>query len=146
MHLPTKEQINPIPEDLDGRVVVKNLHGKSVNDAVALLEENSIRFQEDYTWMGPEAFVCYSPALVLYLRTPSADGDFVFAYFMLSTFKRRLEHDGASIAQAFPVIEEFCAVLEDNQTRLGFDDDYTMRARRRITEVKTKIETLKAQQ
>jgi hypothetical protein len=143
MSVPTKEQLNPFPDDLDGRVVVENLAGKSVDGAVALLEGNSTRFQEDYTWMGAEAFVYYSPALVRYLRTSAAAGDYVFAYFMLSTFKHRLDHDGALIASAFPVIEEFCAVLEEDRARLGFDDDYTKRARRRIAEVKTKIETLR---
>lgn len=143
MPIPTKEQLNPFPEDLDGRVVVQNLLGKNLDEAVALLEENSARFQEDYTWMGAEAFVYYSPALVRYLRTAAAAGDYVFAYFMLSTFKHRLDHDGVHIAPAFPVIEEFCVILEEDRARLGFDDDYSERARRRIAEVKTKMETLR---
>jgi len=145
MLLPTKDQLNPFPEDLDGRVVVQNLLGKNLDGALALLEENSARFQEDYTWMGAEAFVFYSPALVRYLRTSSATGDYLFAYFMLSTFKHRLDHDGVRIASAFPVIEEFCVVLEEDRARLGFDDDYTERARRRISEVRTIIETLRIQ-
>jgi hypothetical protein len=145
MPIPTKDQLNPFPGDLDGRVVVENLLGKSVDDAVALLEENGTRFQEDYMWMGAEAFVYYAPALVRYLRSPAAAGDYVVAYFMLSTFKHRLDHDGARITTAFRVIEEFCDVLEEDRARLGFDDDYIKRAGRRIAEVKAKIEQLEDQ-
>jgi hypothetical protein len=143
MRTPTKEQLNPFVEDLDGRAVVEHLLGKSVDDAVALLEENSAYFQEDYTWMGPEAFVYYSPALVRYLRSTAASDDYLFAYFMLTTFKHRLDHDGIRIVSAFSVIEDFCVLLEEESARLGFDENYAMRARRRIAEVKTKIEMLK---
>jgi len=123
MRTPTRKQLSPVSEDLDGRIVVEHLFGKSVEDAVALLEENSAYYQEDYTWMGPKAFCYYCPALVRYLRSPASRDDSLFAYFMLSTFRLRLDQDGASIASAIPCIEEFCALVESDSERLGFDDN-----------------------
>jgi hypothetical protein len=65
MSLPTETQLNPFPADLDGKVVVEHLLGKSVHDAALLLEENSAYYQEDYLWMGAAAFCFYAPALVV---------------------------------------------------------------------------------
>jgi hypothetical protein len=61
------------------RIVVEHLLGKTVDEAVALLEENSAHYQEDYTWMGPEAFCYYCPALIRYLRSPAASDKDLFA-------------------------------------------------------------------
>lgn len=144
MKTPTKEQLNPGPEDLDGQVVVEHLLGKSIEGAVALLEENSAHYQEDYTWMGAKAFCYYCPALVRYLRKSTASNDTLFAYGMLGTFRHRLTHDGALIAPAIPVIEEFCVVVEAESERLGFDDNYAKRAQRRIAELKAKIDSVRA--
>jgi hypothetical protein len=62
---------------------------------------------------------------------------------MLSTFRLRLDHDGASIAPAIPCIEEFCIVVEADSKRRGLYDDYAKRALRRIAELKPRIEALK---
>jgi len=139
MSLPTETQLNPFPADLDGQVVVEHLLGKSVHDAVLLLEENSVYYQEDYLWMGPAAFCFYAPALVEFLRSASADGDMQFAYGMLHTFRHRLEHDRPHIHRAIPVIREFCRIMTIDFDRLGFDYDYKSRAMRRIDEVKAAI-------
>ena len=42
MPIPTAREINPIPEDLDGKVAEENFLGKSLDDAVLLFKENSI--------------------------------------------------------------------------------------------------------
>jgi hypothetical protein len=141
MSTPTREQLSPVADDLDGRSVVEHLLGKSVEEAVALLEENSAHYQHDYLQMGAEAFCFYCPALVRYLRSPAAQDDDGFAYSMLSTFRVRLERDGASILPAIPCIQEFCALVEADSERLGFDDDYANRARRRIAELTLRIES-----
>ncbi len=144
METPTEEQLNPVPEDLDGQVVVKHLLGKNIEGAVTLLEENSAHYQEDYTWMGAKAFCYYCPALVRYLRSSKATNDYLFAYGMLGTFRHRLTHEGVLIAPAILVIEEFCVVVETESERFGFDDDYAKRARCRIAELKAKINSLRA--
>lgn len=139
MNIPTAEQLNPFPDSLDGRMVVEHFLGKSVADAVGRLEENSARYQGDYLWMGPEAFCYYVPAIVRYLRSDAASDDCLFTYSMLTIFRHRIDNDGVSISSAFPIILEFCRVLEEESIRLGFDENYTKRAHRRIAEVKAKI-------
>lgn len=139
MSLPTETQLNPFPADLDGKVVVDHLLGKSVHDAALLLQENSTYYQEDYLWMGPAAFCFYAPALVAYLRSAAADGDMEFAYGMLHTFRHRLEHERAHFDRAIPVIREFCSIMTNNFGRLGFDDNYKSRALRRIDEIEAVI-------
>jgi hypothetical protein len=143
MGVPAKSQLNPTPENLDGQKVVEHLLGKDIEGAVSLLKENSAYFQEDYTWMGAEAFCYYSPALLRYLRSPAARDDYLFAYGMLRTFWHRLDQDGVHIAPAFSVIEEFCSLVEQDAARLGFDDDYAKRTQRRIAEIRAKLEPLK---
>ncbi len=143
MKTPTREQLSPVAEDLDGRIVIENLLGKGAKDAFALLEENSSYYANDYAWMGPEAFCYYCPALVHYLRSPAARDDYRFAYCMLTTFRLRLENDGPLIGPTIPYIEEFCALVEADSKRLGFNDIYAGRAGRRIAEVKAGIKALR---
>ena len=59
MQLPTVEEINPIPEDLDGQTAVQNFFGKSLEEAEALFRENSLCYQEDLMFMGASAFRFY---------------------------------------------------------------------------------------
>ena len=140
---PTKNQLNPVPEFLDGKIVVEHLLGKTVEDAVALLEENDLTFSEDYMWMGPEAFCYYAPALVRYLQSDAANGDDLFPYHMLITFRLRLDEDGARVAAVFPTIEEFCKIVEEQSDRLGFSEDGVRRARRRIAEVRSRLAAIR---
>jgi hypothetical protein len=67
----------------------------------------------------------------------------LFAYGMLKTFRLRLDQDGALIAPAIPVIEEFCSVVKAEADRLGFHDNYVRRARRRIAELKLKLDSVR---
>ncbi len=132
----------PTPMDLDGQRVIKHLLGKDVQAAVALLEDNSWRYSEDYLWMGPEAFCYYAPALVQFLRSKAADGESLFPYSMLSTFRFRLDRDGAAIKAAIPIIREFYEIVRNEGDRLGLDADYQRRAHNRIREIEARIEKI----
>ncbi len=136
---PSEIQLCPIPEDLDGQQVVKHLLGKDVPGAVRLLEENSLYYQEDYSWMGPEAFCYYADALVSYLESPAANNDVGFAYGMLHTFRHRLDTDGNAVRPAYLQIKKFCEIVRRDCERLGFDDDYQKRAANRTREIEERL-------
>lgn len=142
MNPPTKKQLSPVPENLDGQCVVSHLLGKNVIEAAALLEENSAYYSDDYLWMGEEAFCYYCPALVLYLRSDAATGDELFAYGMLGTLRHRLDRDGLRIVPALSTIEEFCSIVEGQSTRFGIDENYARRVGRRVTELRSRIVAL----
>jgi hypothetical protein len=59
MSLPTAREINPIPEDLDGRCAERHFLGKTLDEAEALFRENSLCYQEDLMFMGVSAFRFY---------------------------------------------------------------------------------------
>ncbi|HKQ39872.1 MAG TPA: hypothetical protein VJ063_17470 [Verrucomicrobiae bacterium] len=59
MSLPTKDEINPWPGDLDGKTAVRHFLGKSLDEAEALFQEASLVYQEDLMFMGASAFRFY---------------------------------------------------------------------------------------
>jgi hypothetical protein len=73
MNLPTVEEINPVPENLDGQNAVRNFLGKSLDEAEALFRESSITYQEDLMFMGPPAFRFYVLAAINYIPVTRAD-------------------------------------------------------------------------
>ena len=75
MRLPTASEINPIPEDLDGKYAVKHFLGKTLEEAEGLFRENSLHYQEDLMFMGPVAFRFYVHAAINYIQSPEAIGD-----------------------------------------------------------------------
>lgn len=132
--VPTERQLNPFADDLEGKYVIEHLLGKSLSEATALLRKNSCYYGEDYTWMGPEAFVFYVQALLDYLKSQDSDGDGDFAYSMISTFRSRLDNDGLTIESAIPIMREFCSQTELDFDRLQFEAKYKNRLPRRIQE------------
>ena len=143
MKLPSEAEINPFgDDDLDGACAVANLLGKSAEEAAALLADNSIRYQEDYLWIGPVAFCYYVRALLLYLESEESAEDYDFAYTVIQLFRTRLTNDRADVAPAIPIMREFCATTSAHFTRLGFPEKYRPRLPRRIAELESTIEEL----
>ena len=143
MTLPSEAEINPFgDDDLDGAFAAQNLLGKSVQEAAALLAENSMHYQEDYQWMGPVAFCFYVRALLLYLESDESSEDYDFAYAVIQLFRTRLTNDRADVAPAIPIMREFCSTTSAHFTRLGFPEKYRLRLPRRIAELEATIEEL----
>jgi hypothetical protein len=113
--LPTENEINPIPEELEGQTAVNHFLGKTVQDVVAMLDENSLVDQEDLMWMGPKALCFYLPAVLEYLQK-QADADLVACIASVLDF--RLDHDAEELRPSFPTIEGICGHLLDQ------GDDY----------------------
>lgn len=136
--VPTEEQINPYG-DLDGDVAVRNLLGKNVREALALLRENSDRYSEDYLWMGAQAFDYYVQALIEYLATDEARDDAQFVNAMLSTFRLRVEQDGPASRPAIAKMREFYRNALSDSERHGLDEDERRTFDRRVARLEAAI-------
>ncbi|MGK2925589.1 MAG: hypothetical protein ACSLE2_08200 [Lysobacterales bacterium] len=62
-------------DDLDADWAYKTFFGKSFDEAVAMFQENALRYQEDLQSMPAAAFNFYAPGLVKYIISPQAAGD-----------------------------------------------------------------------
>ncbi len=66
--LPTKEEINPIPEYLDGQMAVEDFLGKSLEEAEAMFRQDLGHCWESLNNLGPVAFRFYVRAAIKYLH------------------------------------------------------------------------------
>ena len=66
--LPTKKDFDPFGGCLDAQSAWRNFGGLSIAEALTLLRDNPIRYQEDFMFMGGRAFVFYFPVIDTYLR------------------------------------------------------------------------------
>ncbi len=119
MKLPTAEEINP-HKDLDGQWAEKNFSGKTIDEITELLKEDSLKYQEDFMWMGPKAFEFYLPAVFNYISSPFSEGDIDFISCMLGNFSFRLKNEGKNLKSALPVINNIVNYIL-NHTSHYFD-------------------------
>lgn len=66
--LPTEEEFDPPPSQLDAQVAWKNFGGLHLDEAYAKFCEDPPRYQEDFMFMGGSAFAFYFPVVDRYLR------------------------------------------------------------------------------
>jgi hypothetical protein len=66
--LPTEQDFDPFGGDLDAQHAWRSFGGLSIAEAVTLLRQNPIHYQEDFMFMGGRAFVFYFPVLDTFLR------------------------------------------------------------------------------
>ncbi len=109
MQLPTAREINPIPEDLDGKYAEVHFLGKTPDDAVAMFEEAFEYYQEDLMNMGTSAFCFYLPAAIEYAESADARHDALVAGMMLSLMQHRWEFDAAEILSMRDSMCRYCA-------------------------------------
>lgn len=107
MSLPTQEEINPIPEDLDGQCAVRSFLGKTREQIAREFDEHGVSYQEDLMFMGSRAFCFYFPAAVDYVTAYGsvADGDIINC--LVSVVEQRLEYDSPEIVEVFPEVVRF---------------------------------------
>jgi len=119
--LPTRKDINPYG-DLDGNSTEDKLFGKSLEDVVGMLEENSLYYQEMFMWMGAKAFIYYFPAALAYLSSNSSVEDSDFVNCMLGNIEFRLDHDQDEIEPAFPDIIRFVDEVLSTYSKFEIDE------------------------
>lgn len=121
MSFPTQEDINPIPEDLDGQCAVRNFFGKTREQITKEFDDHGLSYQEDLMFMGNRGFCFYFPAAVDYITAswPTTDGDVVSC--LVSVVERRLEDDSLEIRDAFPEIVRFADHLLGHYADLALE-------------------------
>jgi len=107
MTLPTAQEINP-HRDLDGGEACAHFLGRSLDEAEALFQENSLYYQEDLMWMGPVAFRYYLPAVANYVRGDTATNDSDFVAHFVSTLELRLEHEPQELLSVADQLAALC--------------------------------------
>ncbi len=107
MRLPTAQEINPVPEDLDGQVAAQNFLGKTPEQITREFRDHGMSYQEDLMFMGVAAFCFYFPAAVDYVASPEAVGDSDVINSLCSVVEFRLIDDFDEIKGAFPAIVRF---------------------------------------
>lgn len=115
--LPTALEINPIPEDLDGRNAQEHFFGKTLEEAEALFRDNSLYYQEDLMFMGMVAFRFYVQAAIRYIRSDQANEDSDMVSAFASILELRLKYDRAEVVPIAPLLADACGYILDHYDR-----------------------------
>jgi hypothetical protein len=119
MCLPTAREINPIPEDLDGRCAEEHFLGKSLGEAEALFRENSLCYQEDLMFMGVSAFRFYVRAAISYIQSSAATGDSDMINCFVGILESRIEREFKELAPAAPLLARACRYILEHYDRFA---------------------------
>lgn len=123
MHLPTAQEICPVPEDLDGQTAVRNFLGKSLAEAEALFRESSIIYQEDLMFMGAPAFRFYVQAAISYIQSEAASGDSDIISCFASILESRLEFEAGELVTVAPQLASVCRYILEYYDRFALTPD-----------------------
>ena len=118
MSLPTREEINPTFDDLDGRVACEHFFGKTLDEAETLLRENH-RYEEDLMWMGSAAFRYYFPAADRFIRSDAATGEVSFISGVAYTLEYRLEYEPLELFPIALQLEQLCLYVIEHWLRFA---------------------------
>jgi hypothetical protein len=113
MSLPSARDINPIPDDLDGKVAEEHFLGKSLEEAVKLFEDNFLYFQEDLLFMGAPAFRFYLEAAIQYAESQEAKYCAEDARLLLMVLRHRWEYEPDELAPVRDSLLEYCRGVID---------------------------------
>src|SRR5262245_41638860 len=136
MSLPTQQDINPIPPDLDGRSAVRNFLGKTREQITREFAEHGMSYQEDLMFMGPRAFNYYFPAAVDYIASPQGCTDADVANCLISVVEHRLQYDAPQILGSTQQIVRFADYVLACYDGFGFDPDICGDLRPRLNQIK----------
>ncbi|MBA4032756.1 MAG: hypothetical protein C0478_17955 [Planctomyces sp.] len=117
MSLPTAREINPVPEDLDGKYAEKHFLGKTLEDAEALFRENSLVYQENLMFMGASAFRYYVQAAISYIQSEAADDDSDIINCFAGLLEHRLEFEAQELVAVAPLLASACRYVLEHYDR-----------------------------
>lgn len=110
MSLPTQIDIN-IHDSLDERTACEHFLGKNLEEAEALFQESSIRYQEDLMFMGVNAFRFYVQAAIKYIQSQSAMGDSDIISCFASILEHRLEFEAEELNPVANSLANICGYI-----------------------------------
>lgn len=117
MYLPTAKEINPVPEDLDGKCAEEHFLGKTLEQAEALIREASIIYQEDLMFMGPIAFRFYVQAAIRYIQSDAATGDPDIINCFAGILDSRLEFEAEELVPIAAQLASICRYILEHYNR-----------------------------
>jgi hypothetical protein len=108
MRLPTANEINPVPESLDGRAAQRHFLGKTAGDALEMFQERFEVYQEDLMFMGAPAFLFYFPVAIDYAESAPVRDDPDVASTMLMLMRHRCRYEPAGMLPVMPRMAAYC--------------------------------------
>src|SRR5690606_695162 len=121
MKPPNAEQlVGPPPHSLDDEWALKNFLGKTREQAQEMCRTNP-SVTEDFMYMAPAGLTYYLPAALEYLKSPEADGEWLFAHGILGSLAFQVT--GPRLPdEVFGLIEEIAAYCDAHRDRFEFDE------------------------
>ena len=120
--LPRESDFNPNGNDLDAARAWRNFGGLMLNEAIARFRENPLYYQEDFMFMGTDAFLYYFPVLDTFLRgIPDAESEDdhetrIIAHCIAAQFHERSMQRLRAITPAVLALADF---VRDNVRRFA---------------------------
>ncbi|WP_459556123.1 hypothetical protein [Lacunimicrobium album] len=118
--LPTEQEINPVPEDLDGQVALRNFLGKARQQIFDEFDKEGFYYTEDLMFMGSIAFCFYLTPAVDFVLTTRSRGYAGLIHAMTLTLQHRLEWDD-EIAAALPDIIRYSRYVLEHYDAFEID-------------------------
>jgi hypothetical protein len=122
MNVPPEDDWRSEEWGLDAESAYRKFHGKTMEEAVRLFEDNSLARQEDVLFMPSRVFAYYLRAYMTYLLSDAAKGDSDGASCFISLIGFKAEHKRDDIVPLWPEIEPVLTMLAARQD--DFDADW----------------------
>lgn len=103
--------------DLDTEWAYREFHGKTMEEAVRLFEDNALRCSENLIYMPNRVFGFYLKAYITYLMSDAAVGDSNGASCFIGLIRLRAESKRDDIIPLWPEIEPMLKYLAEHQER-----------------------------
>lgn len=124
--IPTREEINPVAEDLDGQMALKHFYGKSQSEAAKLFfgpELDAMNYIDDLRWMGSKAFSFYFPSVEPYLLSQESKEDSNAINVMIGVLEGRMEFDPLSIKECLADVLRILTYVSGNMAKFNADPE-----------------------
>ena len=144
--LPTKNDFVPHPPDLDAMCAWEHFGGLTLDAAKTLFAENPLYYQEDFMFMGTNAFLFYFPVLDHYLRSaPDDENDDDYESWIISQCIRSQFQPEAidRLRQLIPAIVDLAGFIQNNISRFGCDESEQRRVANSWADLVAHIDLLK---
>lgn len=144
--LPTRADFVPHPPDLDEVCAWEHFRGLTLEAAKTKFAENALYYQEDFMFMGTNAFLFYFPVLDHYLRgAPDEENDDDYESCIISQSIRAQFEPGTidQLRQLIPSIVDLAGFIHDNIRRFGCDESEQQRVATSWSDLVSHIDSLK---
>lgn len=115
INVPSEDDWRSEEWGLDAEWAYRKFHGKTMEEAVRLFEDNAMVCQEDVMFMPSRVFAYYLRAYMAYLMSDAAKGDSDGASCFISLINFKAEHKRDDIDPLWPEIEPVLRRLAEQQ-------------------------------